>query len=272
MARAASQAHLLAHRNGFYTFSIAKKELSLCTPSPNNVAKDSTPPAIRSACPTSIHRPKELHLARRAGRNDWYSPSYNPRTKLFYLSVWENRSVYRKGEQQYSPGNRYIGSVPLIDLPKTPAMAPSAPSIRKPANASWNYISYQPWPECFPPRANSYSAAATKGISSRSMRNGQGSVAPESWRILRQSRDLPRRRQAVRKIAAGSALFTFALAREDASQARHPSRGTPTAPLPRSFPGWCSPWARSGAVSMACCHQVPVLGVWKTTSRTCAGR
>jgi alcohol dehydrogenase (cytochrome c) len=51
------------------------------------------------------------------GATNWYSPSYNPETKLFYLSYWENRSVYRKGEQEYTAGNRYIGSVPLIDLP-----------------------------------------------------------------------------------------------------------------------------------------------------------
>ena len=51
------------------------------------------------------------------GATNWYSPSYSPVTKLFYLAAWENRSVYRKGEQEYSPGNRYIGSVPLIDLP-----------------------------------------------------------------------------------------------------------------------------------------------------------
>ena len=37
------------------------------------------------------------------GATNWYSPSYSPLTKLFYLSVWENRSVYRKGEQEYSP-------------------------------------------------------------------------------------------------------------------------------------------------------------------------
>jgi len=52
------------------------------------------------------------------GATNWYSPSYNPETKLFYLSYWENRSVYRKGEQEYTAGNRYIGSVPLIDLPE----------------------------------------------------------------------------------------------------------------------------------------------------------
>jgi alcohol dehydrogenase (cytochrome c) len=51
------------------------------------------------------------------GATNWYSPSYNPLTKYFYLSYWENRSVYRKSEQEYSPGNRFIGSVPLIDIP-----------------------------------------------------------------------------------------------------------------------------------------------------------
>lgn len=52
------------------------------------------------------------------GATNWYSPSYSPATNLFYLAYWENRSVYRKGDQEYSPGNRYIGSVPLIDLPE----------------------------------------------------------------------------------------------------------------------------------------------------------
>ena len=46
------------------------------------------------------------------GRN-WYSPSYSPRTKLIYFSVWEDyASIYYTGESIYSPGDRYLGSVP----------------------------------------------------------------------------------------------------------------------------------------------------------------
>ena len=40
------------------------------------------------------------------GATNWYAPSYNPLTKLFYVAFWENRSVYRKGEKEYIAGNR----------------------------------------------------------------------------------------------------------------------------------------------------------------------
>ncbi len=54
------------------------------------------------------------------GSTNWYSPSYSPLTKLFYLTVWEYGGTYYKGEQEYSPGNRYIGSVPVGDLKDHP--------------------------------------------------------------------------------------------------------------------------------------------------------
>jgi alcohol dehydrogenase (cytochrome c) len=46
------------------------------------------------------------------GGTNWYSPSYSPRTGLFYLSVWEYASIYYTGDAPYSPGNRFLGSVP----------------------------------------------------------------------------------------------------------------------------------------------------------------
>lgn len=46
------------------------------------------------------------------GGTNWYSPSYSPRTGLFYLSVWEYASIYFTGDAPYSPGNRFLGSVP----------------------------------------------------------------------------------------------------------------------------------------------------------------
>ena len=50
------------------------------------------------------------------GATNWYSPSYSPQTRLFYLTVWENKGWYLKGEPKYTPGNRYVGSVPDIDM------------------------------------------------------------------------------------------------------------------------------------------------------------
>lgn len=46
------------------------------------------------------------------GGTNWYSPSFSPRTGLVYLSVWEYASIYHTGDAPYSPGNRFLGSVP----------------------------------------------------------------------------------------------------------------------------------------------------------------
>jgi alcohol dehydrogenase (cytochrome c) len=80
------------------------------------------------------------------GATNWYSPSYHPVTKLFYLSYWENRSVYRKGEQEYTPGNRYIGSVPLIDLPEEPGHGGIRALNPKTGDKVWEYkLHTKPW-------------------------------------------------------------------------------------------------------------------------------
>jgi alcohol dehydrogenase (cytochrome c) len=80
------------------------------------------------------------------GATNWYSPSYSPKTKLFYLATWENRSVYRKGEQKYSPGNRYIGSVPLIDLPDDPGYGAIRAIDPKTGDKVWEYgLHTKPW-------------------------------------------------------------------------------------------------------------------------------
>ncbi|MDX1984344.1 MAG: PQQ-dependent dehydrogenase, methanol/ethanol family [Bryobacteraceae bacterium] len=47
------------------------------------------------------------------GATNWYSPSYSPRTGLFYLSVWDNySSIYHKFHTDYVPGKRYLGGSP----------------------------------------------------------------------------------------------------------------------------------------------------------------
>ena len=80
------------------------------------------------------------------GATNWYSPSYNPLTKYFYLAVWENRSVYRKGDQEYSPGNRFIGSVPLIDLPEEPGHGAIRALNPKTGEMIWDYpLHTKPW-------------------------------------------------------------------------------------------------------------------------------
>jgi alcohol dehydrogenase (cytochrome c) len=44
------------------------------------------------------------------GGTNWYSPSYSPRTGLFYVSAWENyASIFRRETVQYEAGRRFVG-------------------------------------------------------------------------------------------------------------------------------------------------------------------
>ncbi len=53
------------------------------------------------------------------GGTNWYSPAYNAKTGLFYVSSWEYSSVYHKGDPLYTRGNRYVGSLPQGVWPET---------------------------------------------------------------------------------------------------------------------------------------------------------
>ena len=80
------------------------------------------------------------------GATNWFSPSYSPLTKLLYVAVWENQGLYRKGEQEYSPGNRYIGSAPLIDLPDDPGHGAIRALNPKTGDRLWEYkLQTKPW-------------------------------------------------------------------------------------------------------------------------------
>jgi alcohol dehydrogenase (cytochrome c) len=47
------------------------------------------------------------------GGTNWYSPSFSPRTGLFYIPSWVNySSIYLSGKQEYTEGNRYLGVSP----------------------------------------------------------------------------------------------------------------------------------------------------------------
>ena len=45
------------------------------------------------------------------GATNWFSPSYSPKTGLFYVSVWELANLYYKGEADYSPGSPFWGGL-----------------------------------------------------------------------------------------------------------------------------------------------------------------
>jgi alcohol dehydrogenase (cytochrome c) len=59
------------------------------------------------------------------GGTNWYSPSYSPRTGLFYVSAWENyASFFRREEVTYEPGRRFMGGANITVTP-----TPDAPGI-----------------------------------------------------------------------------------------------------------------------------------------------
>ena len=52
------------------------------------------------------------------GGTNWYSPSFSPRTGLFYVSSWADYySYYRKLDDDYEPGRRYTGGSPRSPVP-----------------------------------------------------------------------------------------------------------------------------------------------------------
>jgi alcohol dehydrogenase (cytochrome c) len=55
------------------------------------------------------------------GGTNWYSPSYSPRTGLFYVSAWEDyASIFVNEENQYKRGQRFTGGRPMSPIPGSP--------------------------------------------------------------------------------------------------------------------------------------------------------
>jgi alcohol dehydrogenase (cytochrome c) len=62
------------------------------------------------------------------GGTNWYSPSYSPRTGLFYVSAWEDYAhIIVKEEQKYEPGRRFVGGRPTSPIPG----AQGVPGLRR---------------------------------------------------------------------------------------------------------------------------------------------
>jgi alcohol dehydrogenase (cytochrome c) len=52
------------------------------------------------------------------GGTNWYSPSYSPRTGLFYVSAWEDyASVIIREAQTFEEGRRFVGGRPTSPIP-----------------------------------------------------------------------------------------------------------------------------------------------------------
>jgi alcohol dehydrogenase (cytochrome c) len=70
------------------------------------------------------------------GGTNWYSPSYSPRTRLFYLNAWENyASVYQPDDEPtpYVPGKTFAGGFPAGPVPGRTTL----PGIRRGPINDW---------------------------------------------------------------------------------------------------------------------------------------
>ncbi len=54
------------------------------------------------------------------GTSNWFSPSYSPRTKLFYQNVREKGAYYYKADTKFQPGRLYLGATKR-DIPNEEA-------------------------------------------------------------------------------------------------------------------------------------------------------
>ena len=68
------------------------------------------------------------------GGTNWYSPSYSPSTRLFYLSAWEGYgSIFEPQDSEYRPGQIFLGGRPGNWMRNAPAI----PGVRRGAINNW---------------------------------------------------------------------------------------------------------------------------------------
>src|SRR5215470_15001140 len=68
------------------------------------------------------------------GATNWYSPSFSPRTGLFYVSSWEDyASVFVEEEQKYEEGRRFVGGRPTSPFPG----AQNVPALKRGPVTVW---------------------------------------------------------------------------------------------------------------------------------------
>ena len=105
---------LHANRNGFfYVFDRQTGERLLTTPFVRNltwasgVGADGRPVRLPNQAPT----PEGTKVCpSQDGATNWYSPSYNPATGLYYVQTFEKCSIYTKRDQgPWEPGKTYLG-------------------------------------------------------------------------------------------------------------------------------------------------------------------
>jgi alcohol dehydrogenase (cytochrome c) len=112
---------LWANRNGFmYTIDRVTGEFLLGKPFvkvnwANGFDEKGRPMRVTGKVPS---KEGTLIYPGNQGGTNWYSPSYSPRTGLFYIPAWEDySSVYIKQPVDYVEGRTYAGAFPRATVP-----------------------------------------------------------------------------------------------------------------------------------------------------------
>jgi alcohol dehydrogenase (cytochrome c) len=131
---------LWANRNGFwYVLDRATGEFLQGKPFvrvnwAEGIDEQGRPKRILNATPEGT-----LVYPNNQGATNWYSPSYSPRTGLFYIPSWmDTYSTYTKGQAQYRAGTQYTGRSPTMTMPPL-RMGPGAVNQRLPQEG-WGAI------------------------------------------------------------------------------------------------------------------------------------
>lgn len=73
------------------------------------------------------------------GGTNWYSPSYSPRTDLFYVPVWELPNLFFKGEADYTPGLPYWGGLVQGASKEPPGRGAIRALVPETGELKWEY-------------------------------------------------------------------------------------------------------------------------------------
>ena len=80
------------------------------------------------------------------GGTNWYSPSYSPRTDLFYVPVWELPNLFFKGEADYTPGLPYWGGLVQGASKEPPGRGAIRALVPETGELKWEYpLLTVPW-------------------------------------------------------------------------------------------------------------------------------
>jgi alcohol dehydrogenase (cytochrome c) len=129
---------LLAQRNGFfYVLDRTTGEFLLGKPFARqnwNIGFDpKTGRPIRDPKAESSYEGVLIYPGNQ-GATNWYSPSYSPRTGLYYLSAWENTStIFAKRPIKYEEGVTYMAGANRTIVPRETGMGfrtPQGPNFR----------------------------------------------------------------------------------------------------------------------------------------------